>query len=63
LRVARELVEQELSSPVDYPIEPISGLAEMFQSNRVGELQMIVALLAALIGGAIGAATTLIAAG
>jgi hypothetical protein len=60
---ARELVEQELTDRMDYPIEQFSQLVQMFESGRVVDLQVAVALVASLIGAAIGAGATLIAAG
>jgi hypothetical protein len=62
-RFARELIEGELGERLDYPIEQFSQLVQMFESGRIVELQVGVALLAALLGAIVGAAATLIAAG
>jgi hypothetical protein len=60
---ARELVESELDDRPDYPIEQFSQLVQMFEAGRVAELQLLVALVASIIGAAIGAGATLLAAG
>ncbi len=60
--LAQELLDQELADRVDYPIEQFSQLVRMFESGRVVELQIAVAIFAALIGAVIGAIATLLAA-
>jgi hypothetical protein len=62
-RFAKELIDQELADRPDYPVEQFSQLVQMFESGRVVELQIVVALAASLVGAVIGAATTLIASG
>ncbi len=62
-RFAKELIHQELADRPDYPVEQFSQLVQMFESGRVVELQIVVALAASLVGAVIGAATTLIASG
>ena len=60
---ARELIEDELDDYPDFPIEQFSQLVQMLESGRVVEVQIIVALVASLVGAAIGAGATLLAAG
>jgi hypothetical protein len=60
---ARELIDGETTNRPDYPIERFSQLVQMFESGRVLELQIVVALVASIIGAIIGAGATIIANG
>lgn len=62
-RFAQELLDGEAGDRQDYPIEQFSQLLNMFEAGHVLEMQLLVAFAASLIGAAIGAGATLLAAG
>lgn len=62
-RFAQELLDGEAGDGQDYPIEQFSPLLNMFEAGHVLEMQLLVAFAASLIGAAIGAGATLLAAG
>lgn len=52
-------IDNELNEQINYPIKQISQLVTFFESRRVKSVELLIVLVAALIGGAIGALLTI----
>ena len=59
----QELVEAGLDDRDEYPVEQFSHLVHLFEQRRLTDRDMIVVLASSLLGGAVGAAATLLASG
>ncbi len=55
----KTLIDKELEEKLDYPIKQTTDLIHFFESRRVKSLELITALIAAILGGAIGALLTI----
>lgn len=55
----KSLIDKELEEKLDYPIKQTTDLVHFFESRRVKSLELITALFAAILGGAIGALLTI----
>lgn len=55
----KTLIDKQLEEKLDYPIKQTTNLIHFFESRRVKNLELITALIAAILGGAIGALLTI----
>lgn len=55
----KSLIDKELEEKLDYPVKQTTDLIHFFESRRVKSLELITALIAAILGGAIGALLTI----
>lgn len=55
----KSLIDKELEEELDYPVKQTTDLIHFFESRRVKSLELITALSAAILGGAIGALLTI----
>lgn len=55
----KTLIDKELEEKIDYPVKQTTDLIHFFESRRVKSLELITALIAAILGGAIGALLTI----
>jgi hypothetical protein len=55
----KTLIDKELEEKLDYPIKQTTDLIHFFESRRVKSLELITALIAAILGGVIGALLTI----
>lgn len=55
----KTLIDKELEEKLDYPVKQTTDLIHFFESRRVKSLELITALIAAILGGAIGALLTI----
>jgi hypothetical protein len=56
-----ELVDAEFADREQYPVEQFSRLVQVYQEQRLTDREMLVVATASLLGGAVGAAATLLA--
>lgn len=55
----KTLIDKELEEKLNYPVKQTADLIHFFESRRVKNLELITALIAAILGGAIGALLTI----
>lgn len=55
----KTLIDKKLEEKLDYPVKQTTDLINFFESRRVKSLELITALIAAILGGAIGALLTI----
>ncbi|MDP2541005.1 hypothetical protein CSC81_14675 [Tenacibaculum discolor] len=55
----KSFIDKELEEKMDYPVKQTSDLITFFESRRVKSMEFIIALIASLLGGAIGAILTI----
>lgn len=55
----KSLIDKELEEKLDYPIKQTTDLIQFFESRRVKNLELTTSLIAAILGGLIGALITI----
>jgi len=55
----KSLIDKELEEKLDYPIKQTTDLIQFFESRRVKSLELTTSLIAAILGGLIGALITI----
>jgi len=58
--IFKKFIDKRLDEKDDYPIQQISNLVSFFESRRVKSLELTMAIIASLIGGAIGSLITIL---
>ena len=55
----KTFIDQDIDEKYDYPVKQTSDLVSFFESRRVKNIEIIIALIASMLGGAIGAILTM----
>lgn len=56
----KNLIDKELEEKLDYPVKQTTELIQFFEGRRVQSLELVTALIAAVLGGVIGAMLTIL---